>query len=397
MLTLHAATSALSTPSRGLNERAMPRRAALQGLGAGLVGANLPPLAAATAAAPTTAPPLAAATAAAPKTAAAAPASLVLPPIGIGAWAWGDSLFWGYDKKNDNELRETFEYVANSKYAFFDTAEIYGLGRSETLLGDFEKASGQHVAIASKFAALPWKTKPADVVKACKGSLQRMGRDSMELYQIHFPNAWANAAYWDGIADCYDRGLVKAVGVSNYGVDAVTAASEALAARGVPLYSNQIQYSLLHPFANQNGLKQRCDELGVKVLAYSPIGLGLLSGKYSRDSLPSGPRAQLGKAFFEQGEAADTLVAAVRRTADKHGGTPAQVAINWCVAKGALPIPGARNLQQAQQNLGALAWKLDAEDVAALDAASAAIRRLDGGNSPFPERDIGTGLRMFDS
>ena len=112
--------------------------------------------------------------------------------MGIGAWAWGDSLFWKYDPKNDNELQELFDYYASTEDAFLDTAELYGLGRSEKLIGDFERASGKRVKVASKFAALPWKTKREDVVKACEASLKRMGRDSMELYQIHFPNAWAN-------------------------------------------------------------------------------------------------------------------------------------------------------------------------------------------------------------
>ena len=147
------------------------------------------------------------------------------------------------------------------------------------------------------------------------------------LYQ--FPNAWANADYIDGLGDCVEKGLVQAVGVSNYGADAIQYASEALGKRGIPLTSNQIQYSLLYPFANQNGLKQRCDELGVKVLAYSPLGLGLLSGKYNRERLPEGPRAQLAKAFFEDdAEVAGRLVAAVQTAAEKHGGTPSQVAIN---------------------------------------------------------------------
>ena len=95
--------------------------------------------------------------------------------------------------------------------------------------------------------------------------------------RLQFPNAWANEAYWDGLGDCYDKGLVKAVGVSNYGADAVAAVSASLAKRGIPLYSNQIQYSLLYPFANSNGLKSTCDQLGVKILAYSPLGLGLQS------------------------------------------------------------------------------------------------------------------------
>ena len=118
-----------------------------------------------------------------------------------------------------------------------------------------------------------------------------------------------------------------------------------------PNGQNQIQYSLLYPFANSNGLKQRCDELGVTVLAYSPLGLGLLSGKYSREKLPEGPRAQLAKTFFtENAESAERLVAAVGAAASKHGGTPSQVAINWCLAKGTLPIPGARNLEQVRQS-----------------------------------------------
>lgn len=133
----------------------------------------------------------------------------------------------------------------------------------------------------------------------------------------------------------------------------------------------------------------------MKVLAYSPLGLGLLSGKYSKDKLPSGPRAELAKAFFAQ-DGATELVAAVRATAEKHGGTPSQVAINWCRAKGTVPIPGARTLQQATDNLGALKWQLDTADLQRLDAACAKVQPLVE-KAPFPKEDINTGLTMFDS
>ena len=232
------------------------RRGALQGTGASIARGALTPAAAT----------LAQVAVPAPALAAAAPAKLVLPKMGIGAWAWGDSIFWGYDPRQDSELDEVFSFVAARKDGFVDTAELYGIGRSEALIGQFEKRHGK-VAVASKFAALPWRTKREDVVKACEASLKKLGRDSMELYQIHFPGAWANEAYWDGLGDCYDKGLVKAVGVSNYGSDAVRAVSEKLTARGIPLLSNQIQYSLAYPFANSNGLKKTCDDLGVKVLA----------------------------------------------------------------------------------------------------------------------------------
>lgn len=207
----------------------------------------------------------------------------MLPKMGVGAWAWGDSLFWGYNPKEDAELEEVFRTATERGVGFFDTAELYGIGRSETLIKDFtsrltpELASG--TSVATKFAALPWRTKRGDVVKAAKDSVRRLGRP-IDLYQIHFPNAYANEAYWDGLGDAYEQGLVKAVGVSNYGKEAVRACHASLARRGIPLSSNQIQMSLLYRSPLDNGLKSTCDELGVQTIAYSPLALGLLTGKY---------------------------------------------------------------------------------------------------------------------
>ena len=154
-----------------------------------------------------------------------------VPRVGIGAWAWGDSLFWQYDPSKDEELHEVFDFSIDQGVGLIDTAEIYGLGRSESLIGKFadQNPRAKDVEIATKFAALPWRTKPSDVVEAAKKSTDRLGRP-IDLYQIHFPNAWANEKYWDGLADCVDKGLVKAVGVSNYGVDAMRACSARLSA-----------------------------------------------------------------------------------------------------------------------------------------------------------------------
>ena len=210
------------------------RRSALQGasLAAGALAATTGAGAGAQAlAVPRDSGPSAATVAAAPAAAAAAAPPLVLPAMGIGAWAWGDSLFWKYDAKFDFELEELFEYYASQPDAFLDTAELYGLGRSEMLIGDFERRSGKRVKVASKFAALPWKTRRErchrgalvgdnllrasprmlptrreDVVQACEASLRRMGRSSMELYQIHFPNAWANEARGNGLRVCCSSG-----------------------------------------------------------------------------------------------------------------------------------------------------------------------------------------------
>jgi pyridoxine 4-dehydrogenase len=253
--------------------------------------------------------------------------------------------------------------------------------------------------VATKFAAFPFRTKPSDVVKACEQSMARLQRP-IDLYQIHFPNAWSNAEYWDGLAMAYDKGLVQAVGVSNYGIDALRACHAALAKRGIPLATNQIQLSLLYTHPIQNGLLAACDDLGVKVLSYSPLALGCLTGKYSIDMPPKGPRNSL----FQSLQATpdyDNLLATMKdiaRTHNNGNATPSQVALNWTRAKKTIPIPGARTLGQVQQNYAALDWDLSNAEVAALDQAAAKVTTFIQPNaSPFSKEDINTHLKMFDS
>jgi len=177
------------------------------------------------------------------------------------------------------------------------------------------------------------------------------------------------------------------------------ACSSALKKRGIPLTSNQIQYSLLYRFPEENSLLQACQDLGVKVLSYSPLALGLLSGKYSsKESVQevSGPR----KAIFEktiQNPKFHTLLETMRQIAASHDKTNvAQVAINWCRAKGTIPIPGARNLRQVTSNYDSLLWELSQEEVAMLDKA-ATVSYITPDGAPFPRQDKDTGLIMFDS
>merc|ERR1712194_928356 len=163
---------------------------------------------------------------------------------------------------------------------------------------------------------------------------------------------------------------------------------------------NQIQYSLLYRFPEQNGLLQACKDLDVQVLSYSPLALGLLTGKYqSESSLEKvvGPRKKLFKESINNPEF-KKLLSTMKDVASNHGTSAnvAQVAINWRRAKGTIPIPGARNLRQVESNYAACSWDLSAKEVAMLDDA-AKYSYIDPALSPFPKQDKDTGLIMFDS
>jgi aryl-alcohol dehydrogenase-like predicted oxidoreductase len=201
---------------------------------------------------------------------------------------------------------------------------------------------------------------------SARASLERLGLERVDLYQIHGPiSLRGHGALADALAAAHQEGLVRTVGVSNYSVRETRAFAAALASRGLRLATNQIELSLLRRAPETSGLLATCAELGVVPLAYSPIGQGRLTGKYSASQPPPGKRNFSNHPM----EAVDPIVAELRRIGEEAGGrTPSQVALAWIIAKGAVPIPGAKNRAQATENAGALGWELADADVAALDA-----------------------------
>ena len=164
-------------------------------------------------------------------------------------------------------------------------------------------------------------------------------------------------ALWAGIADAYDAGVIRAVGLSNFGPKQLRRIHAYMSDRGVPIATLQVQYSLLSRFPETNGTRETCDELGVRLIAYSPLALGLLTGKYSTDAPPPGLR---GFAYKDVLPALPELLGTMREIGDGRGGkTPAQVAVNWCLCKDATPIPGVKNARQLEENLGALGVAAD--------------------------------------
>jgi aryl-alcohol dehydrogenase-like predicted oxidoreductase len=277
---------------------------------------------------------------------------------------------WGYGKTHtDSDVQAAFQASLEGGTRFFDTAEIYGNGRSEQLLGEFIRDVERPLVIATKFMPFPWRLWKGRMRAALRASLNRLGLEHVDLYQIHWPmppvsiETWANA-----LADAVEAGLVKAVGVSNFNAAQMLKAHATLLQRGVPLASNQVEYHMLNRKVEKNGLLKLCHELGVTMIAYSPLAKGILTGKYTPELPPAGMRGRL----FSRAQlsAIQPLIKQLGEYGMVHGGkSPAQVALNWLMCKGAVPIPGAKNARQAQENAAALGWQLSEVETAALDEA----------------------------
>ncbi|MEM9136261.1 MAG: aldo/keto reductase [Cyanobacteria bacterium P01_F01_bin.42] len=304
-----------------------------------------------------------------------------LPEMGCGTWAWGNRLLWDYDDSMDVGLQQAFNCCVQNGVTLFDTGDSYGTGKlngqSEKLLGQFSQAyqgpNKDKIILATKLAAYPWRLTRGMMAKAGQASRDRMGR--LDIAQMHWPTAnyfpWQEGALLDGIADLFEQGLVRGVGLSNYGPKRLRWVHQRFAKRGVPIVSLQVQYSLLSTFPLTDlGLRDVCNELGIQIIAYSPLGLGLLTGKYGENTArPKGLRGQL---FRQLLPGIQPLLNCLQAIANAREVTMAQTALNWCICKGTIPIPGAKSLAQAQQNIGALGWRLSPGEVEALDSAVSA-------------------------
>jgi len=327
--------------------------------------------------------------------------NLVVPTVGCGTISWSSN---GILEQKEIQSVVSKAYVSGA--AFFDTAERYG-GSLQTALGlgwgETERVLAKSLenariatddkhdsAVATKFTPSPWRTTPETVVEACEQSRKRLGVDSIDLYQLHMPDIVQpmnkflskkeqpkDEIYWDGLAECYHRGLVKNIGVCNYGPTLLMRCQDALAKRGVPLVSNQIAYSLIGRHDGAQETLDKCNELGIKVLAYYPFAMGLLTGKYSSSStspeggngmtsLTKSRKTNLEIQDLKQYKV-DPLLQTLETIAEKRGKTVAQVALNYVICKGALPIPGSRTTQQMNDNIGAMGWRLTPGQVKTLE------------------------------
>jgi aryl-alcohol dehydrogenase-like predicted oxidoreductase len=267
--------------------------------------------------------------------------------IGLGTWQFG-SMEWGYGSRYASEDAKAIVHRAlELGVNLIDTAEIYGQGRSERILGEAIRDRRERVFLATKLFPIGL---PLMVESRGRASARRLGVDHIDLYQQHWPSPLFPAgATMPRMKRLVESGLVGHVGVSNFSLQQWQDAERAL---GGPVLSNQVQFSLVHRDPVRE-LVPWAQKEGRIVIAYSPLGQGLLSGRY-QDAPPRNFR-RFRTNFRAAGRArAGPLVAALREIASKHGATPAQVALAWLIRKpNVVAIPGASSVKQVEENAAA--------------------------------------------
>jgi aryl-alcohol dehydrogenase-like predicted oxidoreductase len=295
--------------------------------------------------------------------------------IGLGAWQFG-SREWGYgDPYAAREASSIVRRALELGVTLFDTAEIYGFGRSERIMGEALGDDRESVFLATKiFPLLPL----APVVEQrAVASANRLGTRRLDLYQVHQPNPVVrDTTIMRGMRALQRVGLVTEVGVSNYSLKRWQAAEAALGSR---VLSNQVRYSLVDRAPEQDLLPFAADG-GHIVIAYSPLGQGLLSGRYDRDHRPTNRVRAANPLFLPDNlERAAGLLATLREIADVHDASPAQIALAWVIGHpGVAAIPGASSVQQLESNVAAAEIDLAADEAEALRDASGRFRPVTG-------------------
>jgi aryl-alcohol dehydrogenase-like predicted oxidoreductase len=301
--------------------------------------------------------------------------------IGLGTWQFG-SREWGYgDDYAGGAARQIVQRARELGVTLFDTAEVYGFGKSERILGEALGDERAEVVVASKI--FPVAPLPAVIRQRAKASAARLQLKRIPLYQVHQANPVVpDSVIMPGMKSLLDDGLISAVGVSNYSLERWRKADAAL---GQPVVSNQVQFSLAQPKALED-LVPFAERENRMVMAYSPLAQGLLGGKYGVDNRPGGVRAANPLFGMENLRRVEPLLDLLREIAAGHQAKPAQVALAWLLSlPSVVAIPGASSVEQLEFNVAAADLELEADSVAALTAAARAFEPLSGARTLVDE------------
>ncbi len=296
---------------------------------------------------------------------------LKVTKIGLGTWQFG-SEFWGWGKDfGEQDAVETIRISLEKGINWIDTAEVYGNGFSEELIGKILGKKRKDVIIATKVSGS--YAKYQDVIAACEGSLKRLRTNYIDLYQFHWPNLEVPIEEtMRAMEELVNQGKVRYIGVSNFPVPLVKEAQKALEKSFI--VSNQVKYNLISREIDKEILPY-CLSSNISIIAYSPIAQGLLTGKYTHNKKPDNSLRK-DNPFFKEPNYSQIIkfVELLTDLAGKIGKKPTQVALRWLIEKkGIVAIPGAKNKKQAEENANAMGWKLDEEILKKLDEESRKI------------------------
>ncbi len=296
-------------------------------------------------------------------------------PIGLGVMQFsGTQAGFGvmFERLSQGQMNGIVQAALDGGITWFDTAELYGFGRSERGLSSGLKAAGvadDEVVVATKW--FPVLRTAGSIRRTIHNRLRHLQGFTIDLYMVHQPWGLSSPeAEMEAMADLVEQGAIRSVGVSNFSAERMRRAHRALEKRGLTLAVNQVQYSLLHREIESNGVLETAKELGVTIVAWSPLAQGLLSGKFHKD--PARIRqAPLGRQLMLRRRIEQTrpLVEALEAIAAAYDATPAQVALNWLIhyaGDAVVAIPGASRARQAADSAGAMQFKLSEADLARL-------------------------------
>jgi len=307
---------------------------------------------------------------------------LQVSPVGLGCWQFSQATgiagrYWGQLPRET--VRQIVGVSLQSGITWFDTAEVYGWGASESELSEalkYHSVKPGQVVIATKW--FPLFRSAASIARSFDKRMSALGGFPVDLYQIHFAGSWSTIErQMDGMAELYEAGKIRAVGVSNFNATQLRRAHNALARRSIPLASNQVRFNLLDREIERNGVLTAAQELGISVIAYSPLAQGLLSGKFhdNPDLIKSrpGPR-RLQKRFRRSYlEKTAPVIERLRTVARRHDAAPASVALAWVTdvhGDSVVAVAGATKVRHAEVNVAALRLKLSPEDLSELNEAA---------------------------
>lgn len=303
-------------------------------------------------------------------------------PIGLGMMEFGGAglMSVAFPPIPQEQKNATVRAGLDGGINWFDTAELYGSGESESSLAKALKAAGKHdgdVIVATKWWPL-FRT-ARNIPRSIDQRLRFLDGFAISLYMIHQPFGLSSReAEMDAMADLVEAGKIRAVGVSNFNPSQMRRAHKALQKRGLPLAVNQVRYSLLDRGIETNGVLDMAKELGITIIAYTPLALGLLTGKYHKDGhLPQTKSLYVRARVRGSVEKSRALVQALEEIGAKHNATAGQVALNWLIhsqGEAVVTIPGVTKAAQAAENAGAMKFRLSADEMSRLDELSRSFR-----------------------